>query len=44
MEDFEKFPYKLTNEIKLTNLKVGEIFTPRDQIQRMFRIILFIEG
>jgi len=44
MEDFEKFPYKLTNEIKLTKLKVGEIFTARDQIQRMFRIILFIEG
>jgi len=44
MNDFEKLPYKLTDKLQLTKLKVGEVLTVRDQTQRMFSLILFIEG
>jgi len=40
----EKFPYKLNDRLLYTKLKVGEVLTVKDQIQRMFRVILLIEG
>jgi len=32
IDDFEKFPYKLTNTLYFTKLKIGEVFTVKDQI------------
>jgi len=44
MYHLEKLPFKLTDRLLYTKLKVGDVLTVRYQIQRMFRIILLIEG